>query len=711
MYDVVKRGLQSDPADRWPDMAALLAALKPRASVPRRRLLIATLATALLVAAWAGWTQQRLQVCAGFEQRLVGVWDAPKKKELHQAILSTGVPWADSAWKGVERSLDAWTQEWLRASRTACEDGRLRHTDTEEVYEYKTACLESRLQRLSALSRLFATADKEIANNAASAAHALDPVGGCFDLGQMARVGKVSAQDKAADDALKLAVAEARALFDAGKYAAGVRRLEEALAAGGPPRTRAEAQLWLGRLRVRAGDGKKAGADFLAASAAALEAQDAALEAMAFSRLGGTTGFDQEASGADAWLGLARAAGTRVRDDWEVQAELATNEALVAMARKQFKEALAGFQAVLALQEEHLGPTSSAVAMTLNNLGVANSNLGLFAEAIARYERSLAVHRAQEGDDHPNTASAENNLAFVLRRLGRYGDAATHYRRVLEVRKKALGPTHPETLKTAEALAMVSIATGNSELALDLLEETLAAHQKAAGPESREVANLYDDLSELYARGQYWKEAARYADLELEVARKVAGDRSLLTARGLLAQGEVHTHLGDWAAAAKALDDCLSIRLEKSGADSHEVAVALNAQGDLALAQRHPAEALALYARARDTRTRAGPATPEALAGDLLRTGRALVQVDRAVEAVAPLREARRLRQAVEDPTGLATVEFELGRALWLANEAHRDEARPLLLASVTTLPPVERREAEAWLAQQPVAAPDAGTP
>src|SRR5581483_11727768 len=142
------------PGRALPDMDALLAALKPQQSVARGRMVVALVGLAVVAAFGVGfsvWSGQRLRVCGGAEKQLSGVWDQTTKVALKAAFTDTGASFAADAYKNVERALDAYTQDWVAAEKDSCEAVRIRKTDSEELYERKRICLETRLQRLRAL--------------------------------------------------------------------------------------------------------------------------------------------------------------------------------------------------------------------------------------------------------------------------------------------------------------------------------------------------------------------------------------------------------------------------------------------------------------------------------------------------------------------------------------------------------------------------------
>ncbi|MEW5740562.1 MAG: tetratricopeptide repeat protein [Myxococcota bacterium] len=700
VYEVLKRGLAHHPDERFPSMDALLQALRPRARRAARRTaaFFGLVALAALGTGYGAWTQRRLKVCGGLEKQLEGTWDQARRERLQAAFVATGLPYAQDAWASVEKTLDAWALDWVATSRESCEAARLRKTDSEELYELKRSCLDDRLLRFQALVTLFDGADRQVISNAPVAARALDSPRVCaarLDLGTRTTDEK----ERKAEAALRAVMGEARVLFDAGKYADGLKKLRPALTNDAPPRARAEAHLLLARLETRNGDAKRARAENLLAAEQALKAADAAFEARALSHLYANEGFDDESEGsdADAWGRLAHAAAARVPGDWEVQVELATNDALVAMKRKKLAAALADFERALELQQSRLGPEHPDVAMTLNNLGVVLGRLGRQDEAIATYEKSLAIHLAIEGPGHPNTATAQHNLGVLLRARGRYLDARARLEQALEVRRSTVGPRHPDTLNTQQTLVKVYLTLKETALAQTALDELREARLIVNGPASKEMLQVADLECQLFREGGFWKESRAAADRMQALAKTLGLDGAAQGASAWLNVGLAATELGQWADARAALMQASRIRASV-GADKVDLAEVEEALAELDVRQKHFAEALMHFEEARRLREAATATSPQPLARVLVGVGRCLIELGRGEEALVPLEKAEHLYAQVERPEEAAKAKALYGRALWLARPDERGQAVELFLQAMPALSEPERGALSSWL-------------
>ncbi len=693
VFEVLVRGLQADPASRWPDMDALLTALTPRRE-RRRGLVVAVVSLAVLAVIAVGfglWTRQRLLVCGGQDRALAGVWDQAQRRALQAVFARSHLAFSTDAWASVEKTVDAWALEWVSTAREACEATKVRKVDSAELLELRRSCLDGKLDELRALVSVFAQGDREVIVNAPFAAKSLDAPQACLTRAPTRAI--VDEQTQAAERGLRQSMSDALALYSAGKYQPAAQRLRPALAVAASDRTLAEAQLLLGKIDGRLSDVKGALAAHRAAAEHAVKAAEPALEAVAYSRLSANEGFDADSDdAAELFDHLAQAAASRVADNWEVAVELARNESLVELRRKRFRSALTDLERALTLQREHLPLEHPEVASTLNNIGYALSLLRRFDEAIRVYQQALAIHEAVEGPVHPNTATSAHNLGVTFRLVGREGDAKVALTRALEARRQALGPTHPDTLTTQLILAQLCTTLGQLDEAAALLTEVLRARE-AAGPSRELVAALQAD-AELALAGRFFREAEARAKALLEVAQVTGEARDRFV--GLVLDARALTGLGDWADARARVGAAAAVLAERDDKrrDEREAAELEEARAQLDFAQGHLAEAKAAWQRALVLReSSALGVRPRAwVLMELCRTELDLGQYE---AAAANCSNAVEALEATQLPADLARAQLLLG----VVHLHDRDGGAGSELASlVERLSVGERAALGAWL-------------
>ncbi|HUJ59542.1 MAG TPA: serine/threonine-protein kinase [Kofleriaceae bacterium] len=163
----IARGLEDDPARRFPSMRELLAALTPRAPARRARITVAT--AALGAALGLGLVLHRGAPRARCElPRARALWQARGG----QVRAASGGELADA--------LDAWTARWTAMAEASCHataDG----AQSAQLLDLRTRCLDHALDVTSSVIELASRGDPDLVRHAARAAAALPPLEPCAD--------------------------------------------------------------------------------------------------------------------------------------------------------------------------------------------------------------------------------------------------------------------------------------------------------------------------------------------------------------------------------------------------------------------------------------------------------------------------------------------------------------------------------------------------
>src|SRR5207247_913939 len=115
----------------------------------------------------------RRSLCRGGDARAETAWDGARRSAVGAAFAATGRPYAESVFAAIDRALDGYRGAWAAMHRGACEATRLRGEQPENVLALRMACLDRRLDELSALGDLFARADGALVDRAIQASGAL----------------------------------------------------------------------------------------------------------------------------------------------------------------------------------------------------------------------------------------------------------------------------------------------------------------------------------------------------------------------------------------------------------------------------------------------------------------------------------------------------------------------------------------------------------
>jgi eukaryotic-like serine/threonine-protein kinase len=587
----LEKGLSAKPDERPASMGALLSLLRVDPIARARRRATAGVIAAAVAAMAIGLVQTRrhARMCAGSEERLVGVWDRARRDSIHRAFIATGADWAETAWRGVERALDDYSVGWVSARTVACEATRLRGTQSEELLDARMLCLDERLHALKAETDVFAAADRTTVEKAVSAAGALPPLGECADLAALRDHTKVptDAATRARLDQAEERIAVARAAHASGHYHEGVSLGDEAVASAqkvGYRPVEGRAAYVAGRLRQYDGD------------------NTGALKQLQSSELAAVAGGD-DGTAASAWLLMAT-----------VEHDLT-----------HYPEAQRALQQAAALLEHHPDPLHEAERLA--TVGELEYHEAHYNDAVRDLRQSFELCEKLLGPEHPRTLAAIQRLAAAESDLGHEDRSLELNQRLLAAREKGLGPTHPLVASTLNNI-------GANYTGLDRLEEALPMYQRALAIKRGFATKQAGFTNELQNIGMVLgdlgrtKEALSYDEEALRILERERGPDHPTTARARHSVACTLKNLGRLDEAAAEERRAIESERKQLGADSPTTILPLSMLGWILNEQHRPAEALPVLEQARALCLKSGE-QPRILALIDLQLGRALWMLGR----------------------------------------------------------------------------------
>jgi tetratricopeptide (TPR) repeat protein len=518
---IVLRGLAADAAERWPSMDALLAALGRDPARRRQRWLVGVSVVAglsVLALGYRGVQRRESLVCRGAERKLAGVWDDTRKSAVHAAFAATGKPYAEQAFQGVARALDAFAGAWTSTHTEACEATRLRRDQSEELLDLRMECLGQSLQEAKAQVDLFAGADAQIVEKALQSTSSLLPgLGRCSDVAALR--GPVrppgDAATRARVEAVREKLAQAKARLQAGKYQEGLRIAVPSLEAAQATRYRpleAEALLTLGKLQSETGAYTAAEKSLEAAVLTALASRDTPVEVDAWAARVAAANAEAKYAEAETWGRYAFAAFEALGgSDERPLAALLENLAAVLNHRGEHEEALAYNRRALAIRQKAFGARSLEAARSLDNVGHTLEDLAHHAEAEAQIRRALEIFEELLGPAHPYVGVSLFNLAYTLDGEGRYDEALRIYRRCATLWEKALGAGHPELSGVYANIGRILGIKGEYEEALAFDRRALEVAERTRGAAHPDVGWALVAMADvLRQQGKYDEALSQY---------------------------------------------------------------------------------------------------------------------------------------------------------------------------------------------------------
>jgi hypothetical protein len=671
------RGLHADRRLRPASMDELLDELE-QAPLRPWRAGVAAGALALFAAILVGLRPgAAAPECRGAGQQLVGIWDEQVREATRASFFATGAPFAADALASVRTALDAYASAWVAMRTESCEATQVRREQSQELFDLRNECLESRRRELKARTLLLAKADQDVVQRAHSLASSLPALQPCAD----ARALRSQPKPPPAADVAKVAsararLADAQALRQAGKLAQAEQALLPLVTeadALGYRMLQAEVYIQAAYLETSLSRAKKSRADLEAAASAAVAAGATLLQAEAWTGLVAVDQWLGDMGGADLAEAQARAALERVGPTPELEGKLERHVSLLALRRDKRAEAEQHARRSLSLYEGLPHPDPSAIAHASQQLSYAlyarEEGDGL-PDARAVLERARTLVLGALGPEHPVTQECEWSLADLEVLAGRYSRARETYERILARRQAELPKQTPRLSGHKQVLGTIALRQHRFHDAEQIASAALSAYDPAeVGPRVAAARMMLGEA--LLAQGRLG-EARENLGRALELDERTYGQNNSSSADGLIELGLVDLLEGKLPAARTRLRQALRRAEASLGPADRLLSRPLYLLGRVELADQRPAESLALCERALAAARRWRRAHPD-LAWSSICVAQTQLALGRPRAALASLDEAQRALDALEMPA--AVGEWVAGlraRARW--DERH-DEA------------------------------------
>jgi tetratricopeptide (TPR) repeat protein len=600
------RGLCREPAERWPTMAALLAALRDDPT-RRRRWALAGASLALVGAlGLGGWRVdrgQRIAACEAQAATIAEVWDAPARASIVAGMRASGVPFAGRSAALTTTRLDALAGEWSTARREGCVAATVDGTMSAELEQRSEACLDELRAEIGALVEVLQKPDLHLVAAITEVTANLREPATCLDPTRLGAPEAMSATEREEARGIRRSFARIASLLAGVDHEAAQSLIDEARAraeALGIPSLRARARELAGRLLYNRGDfaGSRAAyeeayliagrghADELAADLAAelsltigvrLAHHD---EGLMWSRIG------------EMWLDRLEVAGDDRR-----RSEVRLYRGFIAQSRGDLARAEEEVRAAQELRAG-LGDDDGIVAASIHDvLAIVASDRGDYARALLEGRRALELREALLGPDHPHVATIRNNLAQSLIALGALDEAEVEIRRAMAIHEAALGPAHSSVGESLSSLANLADFRLDYATSIAANRRALAIVEATSGPDHPHTATIHNNLGRALMRSGDLDGGEVHLRRTLELSEAIFGADHHEVAFGLTGLGEIAVRRGDFTAGEALHRRALAVREAGLGREHPYIVYSLAGLGE-ALVGAGADEALPVLERA-----------------------------------------------------------------------------------------------------------------
>jgi tetratricopeptide (TPR) repeat protein len=674
------RALNTAPEARYPSLDALLAILERDPARMRRRGLAAAGLSLLVVGstalAWTTWHQRQAQLCTGGPEKLVGIWDVPRRTAIEKAFFATGRDYARDTWVRVREALDVYTQEWQAMHQDTCAATRIRGEQSEAVMSLRMACLEGRRQELAALTEVFTDADETVVEKAIFATSSLRRLWGCADVEALMSEVKPpeDATTRRSVEAVRAQLARVKALTEAGKFKEALELATEvaqrAPTLGYSP-VHAEALFMQAWVQIISGENKGVPPLLTEALWLAHASHHDTIATSATVRLMGYYNQRGPAEEASRWQAFAQASLDRLGENGELRAIYHNNRGLAFYQQGNFPEAYESFDKAFALAEQTLGPAHSMTLRYASNSLAALGNLDRMDESLRALETLVSVGERNLGPLHPFLVHPMMNLSNTYVMQGRLADARRILDRVREIVKRAFRSNSEEWANYHLSAGELDSEQGRDAESLEHYEEAARQFRTLTGPESAEALQSLVRVAEaqmaLERLGQAQQTFQQVLELtKKELTKKEPSQQHHIHTQTLSGLATLHAVRGQHDKALRLRQQVLELRERFLGADHFNTSLIRMDIANSHLEMGQPARALALFEQVRALFEKT--ADLESPVGALLMAGKgeALRKLGKASEAIALLEKALQIVGNHKGrPEYQATVQSALARALW----------------------------------------------
>ncbi len=497
---VLQRGLAANPAERWPSLRALLAAL--RAAYFRPRVIGAITAVAVLGAAattWAVWPEEDpVAACAAVATELETVLPVAETTKLVSAVRTSGAPHADDRARVIDRVLGTLRLDHQKVSRSACE-ARARRQWSAELATTSRECRETAARTAREMLAAVPIAADSIPDLVQIAAQ-LPTVETCGDARILAGRRSLAVAGFLLDDVIgaraKLEVARTQLVIGRVVSARATRAAIAASAVATHPTIAPQLAYLDGQLQMHAGDYAEAERSLSEIYFAARARDDGELTLQVVADLISlSAGIRRDPEASQRWIqnGLADAERERSRLP-ALSAHVIEAAATAAAVEGDSEVALSRVA-----RAEELGRGTSRQLQSAALLGIkasALSDLGRVEESVAASDAQLSILVHTLDEHHPGVADAFSARAATLTTAGRIEGALEAARRAQAiVDTEVASGSAMITAQINVGVALININDNSGALYLERARTSLTGE---FGEDHHDVALIDSNLALVY---------------------------------------------------------------------------------------------------------------------------------------------------------------------------------------------------------------------
>lgn len=539
---ILQRGMQPASGDRWPSMEALIEAIEQGIDRPRRRRQYGLVAGGLALASYAavGTMGGEPEPCARFAMQLQGVWD-PEIRGRLDARYEGG-----DAWPSVRDRIDATGAAWTERWKATCEATHVHGTQSDDLLDWRMACLESDRRALAAAIGHLEDGDQDMVQRAVQSS-VFDRAGQRCEADDSSRRVPLPAEGPERDryHAMLELAAQQRAVAALASDPRGALAVLDALEID--PDTHPDVVFAIEYVRGDVLRELDRIDDAYAAWKRSARAADAAGDNIGFVDSASLLGFVDaqdlhRLDAAEVWIERAKSRAELVELSHKMRFVLGLRTAVVTRFSGDPVTAAKELEALIEQEGPHLGQGNQGVLH--HNLAELYGVLGDIDRAADEYRLAIELRSADYGPGHRLVGHSRFQLSRVFIERNEPEQAEKELELAEEIFANATGAV-AERIMVADTRAVLAAIQGQLDVADTRMSKAIALGVSELGPNDKRLATLLVNHARILMMLGKHEQAASQVQRGIDVEREAAGAESAGLGDGYSLWAEIEFARGD----------------------------------------------------------------------------------------------------------------------------------------------------------------------